>query len=80
MVQSSIQATNQQMAEIVSKYRHTDSLKKLMREQDECNIKCHSCNELVTISQKNALEMMINGLQVECGECNIRPTTTTTDE
>ena len=68
------------MVEIVSKYRHTDSLKKLMREQDECEIKCHSCNELVTISQKNALEMMINGLQVECGECNTPPTTTTINE
>jgi hypothetical protein len=65
------------MALTVSKYGHTDSLKKLMRVQDECEVKCHSCNELVTISQKNALEMMINGLQVECGECNIPPTTTT---
>ena len=68
------------MAENVSKYKHTDSLKKLIREKDECKIKCHSCNELVTISQKNALEMMINGLQVECGECNIPSKTTTTDE
>jgi len=68
------------MAETVSKYKHTDSLKKLMREQHECKIKCHSCNELVTISQKNALEMMINGLQVEFEECNIPPTTTTINE
>ena len=80
MVQQSIQATNQQMALTVSKYRHTDSLKKLMRVQDECEIKCHSCNEPVIISQKNALEMMINGLQVECGECNTPPTTTTINE
>ena len=68
------------MAENVNKYKHSDSLKKLIREQDECKIKCHSCNGLVTISQKNALEMMINGLQVECGECNTPPTTTTIND
>ena len=49
MLQSSIQATNQQMAEIVSKYRHTDSLKKILGKQDECKMTCVKCYKLFTM-------------------------------
>ena len=78
VVQALIQSTNQQIAETVSKYKQTDTLKKILTVHDECTMTCVKCYKQFNVSQDQVMALMLSGLQVECGKCN-EPSTTTVD-